>query len=49
VVRHLVGIGVRTPMVAPGYGATAPICFTPDEGCKAQNRRVEFRVKRAQK
>jgi outer membrane protein OmpA-like peptidoglycan-associated protein len=49
VVRHLVSIGVRTPMVAPGYGATAPICFTPDEGCKAQNRRVEFRVKRAQK
>lgn len=46
VVRYLVSVGVRTPMVAPGYGASAPVCFTPDEGCKAQNRRVEFRVKR---
>ena len=46
VVRYLVSVGVRTPMVAPGYGASAPLCFTSDEGCKAQNRRVEFRVKR---
>lgn len=47
VVRYLVSVGVRTPMVAPGYGASAPVCFTNDDGCRAQNRRVEFRVKRS--
>jgi len=47
VIRYLVSVGVRTPMVAPGYGASAPLCFTNDEACRAQNRRVEFRVKRS--
>ena len=47
VVRYLASIGVRQPMQAPGYGATAPICGGADEGCRQQNRRVEFRVKRA--
>ncbi|WP_044252478.1 OmpA family protein [Chondromyces apiculatus] len=47
VVRYLVSVGVKTPMVAPGYGAASPVCMTPDEACKAQNRRVEFRVKRS--
>lgn len=46
VVRYLATKGVRQPMQAPGYGATAPICMTDDEGCRAQNRRVEFKVKR---
>jgi peptidoglycan-associated lipoprotein len=46
VVRYLVGVGVTTPMQAPGYGASAPLCFTNTDECRAQNRRVEFRVKR---
>lgn len=46
VVRYLALKGVRQPMQAPGYGATAPICRTNDEGCRATNRRVEFKVKR---
>lgn len=46
VVRYLTQIGVTIPMQAPGYGATAPICMTTDEACRAINRRVEFRVKR---
>ncbi|MFO0612017.1 MAG: OmpA family protein [Polyangiaceae bacterium] len=46
VVRYLTQIGVPIPMQAPGYGATAPICMTTDEACRAINRRVEFRVKR---
>jgi outer membrane protein OmpA-like peptidoglycan-associated protein len=46
VVRYLVSVGVRTPMQAPGYGASAPVCFTDTEECRAMNRRVEFRVKR---
>lgn len=45
VVRYLVQRGVTTPMTAPGYGAGAPLCFTNDEGCRAMNRRVEFRIK----
>lgn len=45
VVRYLVQRGVTTPMTAPGYGAAASICFTNDEGCRAMNRRVEFRIK----
>ncbi|MGK3986220.1 OmpA family protein [Sorangium sp. So ce136] len=45
VVRYLVQRGVTTPMTAPGYGAAAPLCFTNDEGCRAMNRRVEFRIK----
>ncbi|WP_437276194.1 OmpA family protein [Sorangium sp. So ce375] len=45
VVRYLVQRGVATPMTAPGYGAGAPLCFTSDEGCRAMNRRVEFRIK----
>lgn len=46
VVRYLALKGVRQPMQAPGYGATSPICRTSDEGCRATNRRVEFKVKR---
>ncbi|MCC6558268.1 MAG: OmpA family protein [Polyangiaceae bacterium] len=46
VVRYLVSVGVTTPMQAPGYGAASPVCFTDTEDCRAQNRRVEFRVKR---
>lgn len=46
VVRYLTGVGVTTPMLAPGYGAASPVCFTDDEGCRAMNRRVEFRIKR---
>lgn len=46
VVTYLVTKGVKTPMQAPGYGATAPMCFTPDDACLQLNRRVEFRVKR---
>ncbi len=47
VVRYLASIGVKQPMQAPGYGATSPICGGVDEPCRQQNRRVEFRVKRA--
>lgn len=46
VVRYLVTVGVRTPMQAPGYGASSALCFTNTEECRAMNRRVEFRVKR---
>jgi outer membrane protein OmpA-like peptidoglycan-associated protein len=46
VVRYLVGKGVKQQVLAAGYGATAPVCRTDDEGCRAQNRRVEFKVKR---
>ncbi|WP_437671759.1 OmpA family protein [Sorangium sp. So ce131] len=49
VVRYLVQRGVTTPMTAPGYGAASPLCFTNDEGCRAVNRRVEFRIKTAPK
>jgi len=48
VVRYLATRGVKQPMQAPGYGATAQLCLTDDEGCRAMNRRVEFKVKRAQ-
>jgi peptidoglycan-associated lipoprotein len=33
------------PMWAPGYGATAPVCPTLDDACRARNRRIEIRVK----
>lgn len=46
VVRYLVAKGVKQQVLAAGYGATAPVCRTDDEGCRAQNRRVEFKVKR---
>lgn len=47
VVRHLMTKeGVRTPMLAPGYGASAPLCAENTDACKSMNRRVEFRVKR---
>ncbi|MBL9026514.1 MAG: OmpA family protein [Myxococcales bacterium] len=46
VVRYLVGKGVKQQVLAAGYGATAPVCRTDDEVCKAQNRRVEFKVKK---
>jgi peptidoglycan-associated lipoprotein len=46
VVQYLVQRGVRQPMRAPGYGASAPVCYTNDEGCRAQNRRVVFKIKR---
>jgi peptidoglycan-associated lipoprotein len=48
VVRYLASIGVKQPMQAPGYGATAPLCGSDDDACRQMNRRVEFRVKRAQ-
>jgi peptidoglycan-associated lipoprotein len=47
VVRYLVQHGVATPMMAPGYGASAALCFTNDDACRAMNRRVEFRIKTA--
>lgn len=47
VVRYLAQIGVKTPMQAPGYGATSQLCLTPDETCRQTNRRVEFKVKRS--
>jgi outer membrane protein OmpA-like peptidoglycan-associated protein len=46
VVTYLVAKGVTKPVQAAGYGATAPMCMTPDEACLQLNRRVEFRVKR---
>jgi peptidoglycan-associated lipoprotein len=46
VVRYLIGKGVRQQVLAAGYGATAPVCRTDDEPCRAQNRRVEFKVKK---
>jgi peptidoglycan-associated lipoprotein len=48
VVRFLAQTGVKQPIQAAGYGATAPICQTPDDACLQMNRRVEFKVKRAQ-
>lgn len=48
VVRYLASAGVKQPMQAPGYGATSPLCGSDDEACRQMNRRVEFRVKRAQ-
>lgn len=49
VVRYLVTQqGVRTPMLAPGYGAASPLCMETTDACRAMNRRVEFRVKRSQ-
>jgi outer membrane protein OmpA-like peptidoglycan-associated protein len=48
VVRYLYTQGVTTPMQAPGYGASAPLCMEPTDDCKQKNRRVEFRVKKAQ-
>jgi outer membrane protein OmpA-like peptidoglycan-associated protein len=48
VVRYLAAKGIKQPIQAAGYGATAPVCMTNDETCRAQNRRVEFKVKRAQ-
>jgi peptidoglycan-associated lipoprotein len=47
VVKYLVSIGVKQQVLSAGYGATAPLCGGVDEGCRQQNRRVEFRVKRA--
>jgi peptidoglycan-associated lipoprotein len=46
VVTYLMAKGITKPIQAAGYGATAPVCATPDEACLQQNRRVEFRVKR---
>lgn len=46
VVRYLFAQGVTTPMQAPGYGASAPVCMEPTDDCKAKNRRVEFRIKK---
>lgn len=46
VVTALVMRGVKTPMQIAGYGATNPMCATPDEACLQLNRRVEFRIKR---
>lgn len=46
VVQYLVAKGVRQPMRAPGYGASAPVCYTNDEGCRMQNRRVVFKIKK---
>jgi outer membrane protein OmpA-like peptidoglycan-associated protein len=48
VVRYLASVGITIPMQAPGYGATAPVCFTTDDTCRQMNRRVEFKVKRKQ-
>jgi outer membrane protein OmpA-like peptidoglycan-associated protein len=46
VVRYLFSQGVTTPMQAPGYGASAPVCMELTDDCRARNRRVEFRVKK---
>jgi outer membrane protein OmpA-like peptidoglycan-associated protein len=46
VVRYLVAKGVKQQVLGAGYGATAPKCRTDDEPCRAQNRRVEFKVKK---
>ena len=49
VVRYLVlQAGVKTPMEAPGYGASAPLCNAPTDECRAMNRRVEFKIKTKQ-
>ena len=45
VVRYLAQKGVKQQLLAPGYGATAPVCHTDDETCRQRNRRVEFKVK----
>jgi peptidoglycan-associated lipoprotein len=44
VVAYLAGRGVRQPMRAPGYGAAAPVCFQDTDDCRAQNRRVVFKI-----
>lgn len=46
IVTYLVAKGVSKPIQIAGYGATVPVCVTPDEACLQLNRRVEFRVKR---
>lgn len=46
IVTYLVAKGITKPIQIAGYGATVPICSTPDEACLQLNRRVEFRVKR---
>jgi outer membrane protein OmpA-like peptidoglycan-associated protein len=46
VVRYLFSQGVTTPMQAPGYGASAPVCMELTDDCRAKNRRVEFRIKK---
>lgn len=46
VVRYLFSQGVTTPMQAPGYGASAPVCMELTDDCRSRNRRVEFRVKK---
>jgi outer membrane protein OmpA-like peptidoglycan-associated protein len=46
VVRYLFSQGVTTPMQAPGYGASAPVCAELTDDCRARNRRVEFRIKK---
>ncbi|NUP04915.1 MAG: OmpA family protein [Polyangiaceae bacterium] len=46
VVMALVARGVKTPTQIAGYGATAPMCATPDDACLQLNRRVEFRIVR---
>ncbi|HZF55455.1 MAG TPA: OmpA family protein [Polyangiaceae bacterium] len=46
VVRYLFAQGVTTPMQAPGYGASAPVCMETTDDCRTRNRRVEFRVKK---
>lgn len=46
VVVALVSRGVKTPIRIAGYGASNPLCATPDEACLQLNRRVEFRVER---
>ncbi len=46
VIRYIATKGVKTQLLSAGYGATAPVCPTSDEPCRAQNRRVELKVKR---
>src|SRR5690349_3653868 len=47
VVRYLSqNAGLTIQMTAPGYGATAPLCYTKDDNCLQMNRRVEFKIKR---
>lgn len=46
VTAYLAAKGVRQPMRAPGYGASSPVCHTDTEACRAQNRRVVFKIKK---
>jgi len=46
VVAYLALKGVRQPMRAPGYGASSPVCHTTTDACRAQNRRVVFKIKK---